>query len=161
MNEILAHIPHLSAFNTAVACIAVWAFITLGMPRRRVRTTRLRGPPSSSFIYGVGKILLEADDSASIYEAWAREYGAVYEAPLTLGGRRIVLYDPKAITHFYSKETWTYVRTPMEKHVIEQVVSRVLIGALCLLLNLYHHSLEEVCFGPKEKATEGMSLNLS
>lgn len=124
MTMILTHIPRLSAFNAAVACTALWAFIKLiRMSRRRVRTPRLKGPPSPSFMYGVGKILLEVDDPGSIYEAWAREYGAAYEVPSTLGGRRIILYDPKAITHFYAKETWTYIRTPFSKKISESSVS--------------------------------------
>lgn len=125
MNKILSQIPPLSAFDAVVACTAVWAFVKLiRMSRRRVRTPKLRGPPSSSFVYGVGRILMEVDDPGSMYEAWAQEYGAVYEVPSTLGGRRIVLHDPKAIATFHAKETWTYVRTPLAKKSIEHGVSR-------------------------------------
>lgn len=124
-HKILSQLPPLSAFNAVVACTAVWAFVKLiRMSRTRVRTPELRGPPSSSFVYGVGKMLLEADDPSSMYESWAQEYGAVYEVPSTLGRRRIVLYDPKAIAHFHAKETWTYVRTPMVKKSLEHGVSR-------------------------------------
>ena len=124
-------IPSLSAFNAVVACTAIWAFVKLmRMSLRRVRTTRLRGPPSLSLVYGVGKILMEVDDPASIYESWAQEYGAAYEVPSTLGGRKIVLYDPKAIAHFHAKETWTYVRTPMIKKSLEHGVSIDLLSGV-------------------------------
>ena len=66
---------------------------------------------------------MEADDPACIYESWAEEYGGVYEAPSTLGRRRIILHDPKAIAHFHTKETWTYVRTPLTRKLLESGVS--------------------------------------
>jgi len=50
-----------------------------------------------------------AEIQGSIYEQWANEYGLVFGVPTTLGGNKIVLLcDPKAIAHFYAKETWTY-----------------------------------------------------
>ena len=154
--------PSLSAFNAVVACTAIWAFVKLMcMSLRRVRTTRLRGPPSLSLVYGVGKILLEVDDPASIHESWAQEYGAVYEIPSALGGRRIILYDPKTIAHFHAKETWTYVRTPMIKKAIEQGVSiDLLSGVIVSDILSYRIRPDEACFGLKERVTGGMFLNL-
>lgn len=108
-----------------MACTALWAFVKLiRMSRQRVRTTRLRGPESSSFVYGVGKLTFGVDDPGSVYESWAQEYGAVYEVPSTLGSRRIVLCDPKAIAHFHAKDTWTYVHTPVMKVALEQAVGQ-------------------------------------
>ncbi|KAF8548313.1 cytochrome P450 [Imleria badia] len=130
MHSILSRIQSLSAFNAVVACTAVFAFIKLmRMSRRRVRTPKLSGPPSSSFAYGVGKILMEANDPASMYELWAHEYGAAYEVPSTFGSRRIILYDPKAIAHFHAKQSWTYVRTPFAKKFFEHAFGRGLFWA--------------------------------
>ncbi|KAN0097962.1 Cytochrome P450 [Tylopilus felleus] len=133
MREIVSRIPSLSAFNAVVACTAVWAFIKLIRLARRskrlARTPTLKGPPSPSFVFGVGKVLMEDDDPASIYESWARAYGAVYEIPSTLGSRKIILYDPKAIAHFHAKQTWTYVRTRMVKKSVERGVGRGLFWA--------------------------------
>ena len=104
------------ALDASVACIAIWTLLQwLRTSRRQLRTTQLRGPPSESFLYGVGKRILDADDSGSLYEAWAQEYGPVYAVPSTLGSERVVLCDPKAIAHFYSRETWTYIQTPFTK----------------------------------------------
>lgn len=44
-------------------------------------------------------------------EEWAWEYGVAYEVPTTLSERKIKLGDPRALAHFCSKETWTYVPT--------------------------------------------------
>ncbi|KIJ59411.1 hypothetical protein HYDPIDRAFT_162418 [Hydnomerulius pinastri MD-312] len=62
-----------------------------------------------------------------MYEAWAEEYGVVYQVPSTLGQRRIVLCDPRAIAHFYARETWTYVQTPLSKAFIERGFGRGLL----------------------------------
>ncbi|KAI9460049.1 hypothetical protein HD554DRAFT_2000093, partial [Boletus coccyginus] len=39
--------------------------------------------------------------------------GAAYRLPSVLGTTCIVLCDPKAIAHFYAKETTTYILTPL------------------------------------------------
>ncbi|KAF8436030.1 cytochrome P450 [Boletus edulis BED1] len=127
---LVSRIPPISVFDAVVAGTAIWAFLKLvRMSRQRVRTTRLRGPPSPSFMFGVGKILMEAEDPASIYESWADEYGAAYEAPAALGRRRVILYDPKAIAHFHAKQTWTYVRTPLSKKAFERGFGRGIFWA--------------------------------
>ena len=112
-----------SALNTAVTCAAVWTLLRwLRTTRQQLRTTQLRGPPSESFIYGVGKRTLDPETSGAMYEAWAQEYGPVYTVPSTLGSKRVVLCDPKAIAHFFSKETWTYIQTPFTKESLAILV---------------------------------------
>jgi cytochrome P450 len=59
-----------------------------------------------------------------MYEHWAQEYGAVYMTPSVLGQTKIVLNDPRAIAHFYARESWTYVQTPLSLTVIENLVGR-------------------------------------
>jgi len=125
LETILTHIRPYQwhAFDAAVASAAVWTLLRwLRTSRRQLRTTQLRGPPSESFLYGVGKRILDADDSGAAYEAWAQEYGSVFTVPSTLRSQRIVLCDPKAIAHFYSKETWTYIQTPLSKKTSENFV---------------------------------------
>ncbi|KAG8214363.1 hypothetical protein J3R82DRAFT_9352 [Butyriboletus roseoflavus] len=111
------------AFDAAVACTTVWALLRwLRTSHRQVHTTQLRGPPSESFLYGTNKRILDAENSGAIYEAWAVEYGPVYAIPSTFGKRTIVLNDPKAIAHFYSKDTWTYTQTPATRKVLANIV---------------------------------------
>ena len=111
------------AFNTAVACAAVWILLRwVHTSRQQLRTTQLRGPPSESFLYGVGKRILDSEDSGAVYEAWAQEYGRVYTVPSTLGSKRIVLCDPKAIAHFFGKDTKTYIQTPFTRQALANVV---------------------------------------
>lgn len=110
---------HWYALDVGVGCTAIWILLRwFYTSRRQLRTTQLRGPPSESFLYGVGKRILDADDGGAVYEAWAQEYGPVYAVPSTLRSKRIVLCDPKALAHFYSKETWTYIQTPFAKRTL-------------------------------------------
>ncbi|KAG0700467.1 cytochrome P450 [Suillus ampliporus] len=118
------------AFNAACSFAALWAFVkVLKALRWRLKTTQLRGPPRSSFLYGVSNDPVSSQDSAATYERWAEEYGAVYMIPNVPGQTRIMLCDPKAIAHFYARETWTYVRTPLALTILEAVVGRGLLWA--------------------------------
>jgi hypothetical protein len=117
----------LHAVDAALALTALWAVLTaVRAARRRLKTTQLRGPPNPSLLYGVGKDVAEATDSGALmYEAWAEEYGVVYQVPATLGQTKIVLTDPRAIAHFYARETWTYVLTPLSKALFERGVCEI------------------------------------
>ncbi|KAI6120970.1 cytochrome P450 [Pisolithus croceorrhizus] len=97
--------------------------------RDKVKTTRLQGPSRKSLIFGWSMDLLHAEDAGSMYEEWAREYGVVYEVPTTLGGRKIMLCDPKALAHFYSKETWTYVPTDFDLLFIRKNFGKAILCA--------------------------------
>jgi hypothetical protein len=74
-------------------------------------------------IYGVSHDLTSSQDSGGMYERWAAEYGVAYMIPSILGQTRIVLCDPTAIAHFYARETWTYVQTPVSLALLEASVS--------------------------------------
>ncbi|KAI9572414.1 cytochrome P450 [Boletus coccyginus] len=132
LDNILTHLrPYQRyAFDAAVASAAVWTLLRwVRTSRRQLRTTQLRGPPSESFLYGVGKRILDADDPGAAYEAWAQEYGPVFTIPSTLGSNKIVLCDPKAIAHFFSKDTWTYIQTPLSRRFSESSFGRGLLWA--------------------------------
>lgn len=75
--------------------------------RRSLRTTKLRGPRSESWLFGVSRQVAKAD-SSEVYEGWAKEYGNVFQMPTGLGLRRTVICDPKAAAHFFAHETYTY-----------------------------------------------------
>ncbi|KAG6375302.1 hypothetical protein JVT61DRAFT_3527 [Boletus reticuloceps] len=110
MSEVLDNVlTHLRPFqwyalDAGIAGIGIWTLLRwLYATRRKFHTPQLRGPPSESFLYGIGRCIISAEDSGAIYEAWAQEYGPVYAAPSTLGNKKIILCDPKAITIFFGK----------------------------------------------------------
>ncbi|KAG8214369.1 cytochrome P450 [Butyriboletus roseoflavus] len=132
LESILTHVRPYKwyAFDAAVACTAVSTLLRwLRTPRRQVHTTQLRGPPSESFLYGVDKHILDAENSGDVYETWAQEYGPVYAIPSIWGNKRIVLNDPKAIAHFYSKDTWTYIHIPIHRKTIANLLGKGLLWA--------------------------------
>ncbi|KAG1818536.1 cytochrome P450 [Suillus subaureus] len=115
-------------FTVACSFAALWAFVkVLRALRWRLKTTQLRGPPRTSFIYGVSHDIVSSKDSGGMYERWTTEYGVAYMIPSVLGQTRIVLCDPRAIAHFYARETWTYVQTPLSLTLLETSVGRGLL----------------------------------
>lgn len=88
-------------------------------------TTPLLGPPSSSWLLGASKTLADSEDKVRIYRQWATQYGHVYRVTSIFGSSQIILCDPKAVAHFYSKGTFTYVRP---------VADRLFIGAFVGLI---------------------------
>lgn len=82
---------------------------------QKQRTTRIQGPRSSDWVFGFSKILLDSSTASQLYESWASEYGSIYRVPYALGDSRVVLWDPKAISHFFARDTWLYNQTPFNK----------------------------------------------
>ncbi|KAG6328692.1 hypothetical protein ID866_10397 [Astraeus odoratus] len=115
----------------AAAVIAVlWALrAAIRAARKSLRTTRLRALPRTGFMWGASKQLFESTDPGSIYEAWANEYGPAYEVPTTFGGNKMVLCDAKAIAHFYSRDTWTYIHTDSSRHFTERNFGKGILWA--------------------------------
>ena len=90
---------------------------------RTFRTPRLQGPRSESFILGIAKKIFPSANLALIYQDWERMYGPVYEIPLGFGFTHVVLNDPKALTHLFSKDTTTYHQPARQKAMGRKLVS--------------------------------------
>ncbi|KIO07172.1 hypothetical protein M404DRAFT_998564 [Pisolithus tinctorius Marx 270] len=119
-----------NAMNVATGIVILWALrISFRIARNKLKTTRLRGPPRKNLIFGWAKDLLYTEDAASMYEVWASEYGVVYEVPTTLGGSKIMLCDPRALAHFYSKESWTYIPIDFELHFMRKNFGNAILCA--------------------------------
>ena len=109
---------------TTVIGICV-ALIILAVYRsyRRPRTTKLRGPPSNDFIFGANTELFDSPDVGGMYRNWEKTYGPVYQIPSTICSTIIVLQDPGAITHLYSKDTTKYHQFGLSKAIFGTLVS--------------------------------------
>ena len=110
---------------SAAAVISVLAVLLALRFYRHVRTTRLKGPPRESFIYGVNQAFIKILDRSGLYEDWAKTYGSVYRLPWTLGSQFIVLSDPKAVAHFFAQSTWKYHQLRELKLFTQSTVSVV------------------------------------
>ena len=102
---------------------------------RRAHTTRLSGPPSPSWLFGVGRVLRAAANSASLYEGWSRAHGSVYALPAAFGTHSIVLMDPKAIAHCSARDTYGYFKSNLAKLAIQDMVSAHADSAFSTLSN--------------------------
>ncbi|PIL36501.1 cytochrome P450 [Ganoderma sinense ZZ0214-1] len=120
----------LPLWQVAAVLLAVYfAHSALRARRKAARETPLGCPPRQSWLFGVRKLFANNPDAGSLYEAWIDQYGSVYRVPAPLGRTQVVLTDPKAIAHFYSVETWTYVQTKLARVAIEGLLGRGLLWA--------------------------------
>ena len=90
--------------------------------RAGAQTTKLPGPPSKSWLFGVTKEVNDSDDGGVIFEDWAKEYGDVFQIPGPFGQRRTVLLDPKSLTYVLSKTEFTFLKSKFVKQFIENIV---------------------------------------
>ncbi|KAJ6487643.1 cytochrome P450 [Mycena sanguinolenta] len=95
----------------------------------RLRSTRLKGPSSRNFLFGIMPQILNAPDNGVLYEEWASQYGSVFSIPATFSSRSVVLTDPKTIAHFAARETYGYIGTPQAKRISEKLFGRGLFWA--------------------------------
>ncbi|KAG2137925.1 cytochrome P450 [Suillus clintonianus] len=127
-NDLCLAVP-LSGSTAGVSVLILASLYLLQVYHRRQRTTCLRGPQSPSWMWGFSKILLDPAVATELYERWADEYGPVYKIPLVLGESKVILWDPKAIAHFFAKDTWLYNQTPFNKIAGQLTVGRGVLWA--------------------------------
>ncbi|KAH8798027.1 cytochrome P450 [Flagelloscypha sp. PMI_526] len=86
--------------------------------RRRFQiTTPLKGPQRLHPIWGWTLALLKADNVDNIYEEWIEEFGSVVGVPAMLWNQKIILSDPKAVTHFYANDVEIYDQGGLKKEL--------------------------------------------
>ncbi|KAI6154234.1 cytochrome P450 [Pisolithus tinctorius] len=114
----------------AAVIAAIWALRgAVRAVQGSFKTTRLRGPPGADLIFGASKQIAQSPDTGALYEAWTKKYGAAYVVPTTLGGKKIMLCDPRALAHFFARESWTYVFTDSTRLFYEQTFGRGVLWA--------------------------------
>jgi hypothetical protein len=91
--------------------------------RHSTAYTPLSGPAPHSFFFGSRKLVVTASDPGLLYEKWAEQHGSVYRIQDALGTSSVVLTDPRAIAHFYERETVGYVHSSASKRGFEGLVS--------------------------------------
>ena len=86
------------------------------------KTTPLNGPDNPSILFGLYRRINESEDPGVLYEEWALKYGPAFRVPGGFGSSRILICDPRANAHFYSKETFGYIQTKLSRIFIENLV---------------------------------------
>lgn len=112
-----------------VALVAFLGYKILSTWRDRARLVKLRGPPSPGWFFGLSKDLFQGD-AAEFFEQWFNEYGPAFQVAGPLGERRTVLFDPKAIGYFFSKETYSFTQSGFQRKAIEGIVSYLLVNLI-------------------------------
>ncbi|EIW81781.1 cytochrome P450 [Coniophora puteana RWD-64-598 SS2] len=114
------------AFASAIAL----GSIVSAVRSRSNTTTRLRGPPSESLIWGVAKKVPLTEHAAAQYTAWEAEYGpGAYRIPFTLGKEKIVLFDARAIAHFFAMDNTVYIKTAQSRSVLRNLAGEGILWA--------------------------------
>ncbi|SJL01026.1 uncharacterized protein ARMOST_04342 [Armillaria ostoyae] len=119
----------ISTTDVCLFLVTVVLIYKISTNRKSSITTKLRGPPRQCLLFGLIRVLRNAEDPGLLYEQWASEYGSVYSFPAFLGEQRLVLYDPKAVAHFYGKEGFGYIKTPISRMFIEILFGKNLLWA--------------------------------
>lgn len=123
--NILSRSPGLTKINIKLA-IPASALVLLALhiyrSHSRPRTTRLRGPDSKSFVFGVTEDIFKSTDLGELHRNWEKAHGAVYQIPHTLGSTMLVLGDPKGIAHVLAKDTTTYHQRQLIKVFLKAMV---------------------------------------
>ena len=120
---------------------------------RSSRLPRLKGPSNNNLIFGRLREVLDSKDRAATYQSWSEEYGAVFQIPAMMGGRRIILCDSKAIVHLHSKDTFTYHGLPFSKKFMKKFVSRYESGHGVIYKSLDRWDL--ICYMLSMRTTGG------
>ncbi|EPQ54006.1 cytochrome P450 [Gloeophyllum trabeum ATCC 11539] len=85
--------------------------------------TLLRGPPSSSILWGVRRSIRQTANPGALYERWERLYGGAYEITGVAGSKEVILTDSMALSHFYAKDGSSYARTTYFRLGVEKMSS--------------------------------------
>ncbi|KAG7441569.1 cytochrome P450 [Guyanagaster necrorhizus] len=119
----------ITATDVCLFLVAVFLIYKISTNRKSNITTKLRGPPSRSWLYGLAGVIHDAENPGVLFEQWSSEYGSVYSVSGFLGQQKLVLCDPKAVAHFYGREGFGYVKPPMIRFFIEIMFGRNLAWA--------------------------------
>ncbi|KAG1836274.1 cytochrome P450, partial [Suillus subalutaceus] len=115
--------------TTRISVLVLASLYLLQVYRQKQRTTRIRGPQSPGWVFGFAKILLDSTATTELYERWAREYGPVCKVPDIFGQSKVILWDPKAISHFFARDTWLYNQPPFNKIALQTAIGRGMLWA--------------------------------
>ncbi|KZO95673.1 cytochrome P450 [Calocera viscosa TUFC12733] len=128
LQPVLAKLQTLTPLEVAGLLLTAYGIRKAYIALTRTRTTPLRGPVPASWLWGFQRQMFMGD-SAAMVEEWVGEYGAVFQIPGSLGSKRVVIADPKAVAHFYAHETFTYQQNPFARHFLAALFGRGILWA--------------------------------
>ncbi|KAL6303953.1 cytochrome P450 [Sparassis latifolia] len=103
------------AISAALIAFAVYRFTT----HRSLKY--IRGPPSSSFIFGNSVISSHQQEVGDLEFQYVKEYGTVWRQAGCWGRDSLVVADPKAIQHITYKAGYNYPKSLISRYISRQV----------------------------------------
>ncbi|PPQ82383.1 hypothetical protein CVT25_008344 [Psilocybe cyanescens] len=100
----------------------------------------LRGPPSSSWMYGHMKEIYEAENSV-LHEKWVEEYGSTLTYKSYFGSNRFYTTDVKAINHILMND-YIYQKSEQARFSLSQI-----LGNGVLVVEEDKHKQQNPAFG--------------
>jgi hypothetical protein len=88
------------------------------------RSTPLKGPPRLSWLIGSFGFQFTITGRAAAIKEWITEYGPVFQIPWVMGRNQVVLCDPKAVAHFYARDSTVYGGSKANRKLTEILVRR-------------------------------------
>ncbi|KAJ7788000.1 cytochrome P450 [Mycena olivaceomarginata] len=123
-------VHQLGVLDILLLVAGLWTLTKIGRRFTSGKTgTKLNGPASDNYIFGVNRRMAQSTDGSLIFQGWAAEYGPVFQIPTGFGGHRTILCDPKAVNHFYSMERSIYIKSKLGRAVISSLFGRGLLWA--------------------------------
>jgi hypothetical protein len=105
----MAFTEQLKPYNLIVLFSTFLIILAIARWCRRTPYTRLSGPPlRRNFFLGYTKESLQIINHSHLFEKWAAQYGDAYHMPAFMGVKNLVLCDPKAVSHYFANDTFTY-----------------------------------------------------
>lgn len=126
--DVAEYFKSLNSTRIITSILALLIIIPIYRRVRCLRTPRLQGPRSQSFIFGNTKNIFPSTNLALVYQNWERTYGPVYEIPTGFGSSHVVLNDLKAITQLFSKDTTTYCLPARQKAVTRKSLGDIILA---------------------------------
>lgn len=87
-----------------------------------MQAVHLQGPPSPGFVFGHTKQITESSNPAELYDRWAQTYGGVFQVRGPLGTIRLVVCDPRALSHVLVFDSKKYSHPPLAQLQITSLV---------------------------------------
>lgn len=125
-----------NAILTTAGAFVIWVLVDAAeyILRPLVSPARkLRGPPSSSFVFGhmMDEDAPNVGGSGEVlhpHEIWRREYGHVYATRAFLGEIRCMLFDPRALSYVLENHA-TYTSPRTLRYILQRILGEGLIVA--------------------------------
>jgi hypothetical protein len=146
---------YLSSENAILSIAFVLITVVVLRYNRHSHRTKLMGPSTKNLLFGFSKEILNMPDYSHLFEDWERQYGSVYHIPTLFGLKNIVLCDPKAITHHYAGDTFTYRQAPSTRFFFETFVSYHWFLDCVYINYIDMKSLVVIYYGRRRRLTRG------